>query len=416
MTNQIIKVAITGTRGLGNYGGFETINMYLAKKISKRFHIDFYVPKNLGDNLVFRENISIKCADNKHYFQKESFQNIEEEVKTINKLLKYGNKFGIDIIYQCGSTPGLFIKRKNKKVKKPLLLWNPDGLEWKRAKFPWYGKLYLYLATKRGIEISDAIIVDSKKIANSLGKWLENKYVYYVPGGTEILKEEDVNENFIKEFDVEPYKYYILVGRAVPENHILEIIEYFREIDIKKKLVVITNLGNDNYSLEILKAIEKGGKRIVYKGPVYDRNILNSLRYFSFGYIHGHSVGGTNPSLLEALGAGNVSICYDVPFNVEVAKESAFYFRDFKDFKNAIKELENNYKLWEQKKQIALDIAEKNYKWDYVVELHEIVFFHILTAYGYISKRNYLEFLHSRRFKKRYIERQFENFEEGILR
>jgi glycosyltransferase involved in cell wall biosynthesis len=317
----------------------------------------------------------------------------------------------LDIIFQCGSTPGLTLKNNNNIP----ILWNPDGIEWKRKKFKWYGRLILYLSTKRGIKNSHAVTLDSKELHKEMKTIINNKPIYYLPSGANIIHEKDTEKRFLKEFGIEEKGYFIVVGRAVPENHILEILKYFNELNSHKKLLLVTNLSDNNYSKK-LKRVIKNSKNIIYKGPIYDYKKLNSLRYYAYAYIHGHSVGGTNPSLLESLGAGNPVICYDVPYNKEVAKNAGVFFQDKTSFFNSIKKIENDIKLRNELSKNALKNIEENYTWDFITELHEVVAMHSLVMNNKLNEKEYLNWLKTKKYYNKFTERNFDNFKKGLIR
>lgn len=368
-----INIGFFGTRGLGNYGGFETIaqklndyldgnkfNLFISQEVENQDE-DYKLEKvNEITTLIKQKKTWIKK------YSKE-LDNIINESRIINKCIDE-NPWNLDIILQCGSTPGILMK---KSKKNPIIVWNPDGIEWRREKFPWYARKILYYSTILGIKKSDAVSVDSRAIGADLKKMIGNKPEFYLPSGTDIITQEDVELLDLEEFGLNENDYYIMVGRAVPENHILEILNYFLETKTSKKLMVIANFSEDEYSKKCLEIINKNLDRIVYKGPVYNQKKLKSLRYFAYAYIHGHSVGGTNPSLLEALGAGNPCICYDVPYNKEVAEQAGLYFKNKDEFINCLMELEEDSFEYNLKKNKAQEIIKKRFTWGHIAKVHE---------------------------------------------
>jgi len=414
-----IKIGFFGTRGLpAKYGGFETIADMLSKKLDKRY-FEFYVSKENESRRIYVE----KCGDENTFlinFPKSRLYkvnrylgNIATETKILNDLKN--NKFDLDVVFQCGSTPGIFMKKPNSD-NSPLLLWNPDGIEWKRKKFPIYGRIALYYGTRRGILLSDAVTIDSLAVANYIKPWIrKNQPIYYLPGGAKIISETDVDETILKDFQVEKYNYYIVVARLAPENHINEIIEWFLESKSKKQLLIISNPGNDKYSKIFLDMVRNFRKRIIFKGPIYDRKTVDTLRFFAYGYFHGHSVGGTNPSLLESLGAGCPPICFDVPFNREVSRNAGLYFNDKSSFIKCLEKLDSHLELRVEHSKLSQKIVEDYYTWDFIVALHEAVAMHSLAYFGKIDKKMYFEWLEQNRFRDKLIERNYDNFVRGVI-
>ena len=406
-----IKIGFFGTRGLGNYGGFETIVKEISENLDYN-QFELYVSREVNQDQEYKiEKIKTDCyyinqKKTKLSTIKDEIDNVMNESKILNDL--YSEKIqSLDVVLQCASTPGFFMKKPVNN--KSLLLWNPDGLEWRRDKWSFPVKVLWYLSTYFGIKKSHAVTVDSKAIANDI-KYMfkKNQPIYYLPSGTNLLSEKDVNENYLKEYFLEKEEYYIMVGRAVPENNILEILNYFLKTNSGKKLFVVANFSEDNYSKKCIDIIKNNQEKIVYKGAIYDEKKLKSLRYFAYAYIHGHSVGGTNPSLLEALGSQNPCICYDVSYNREVSGKAGFYFKNSEQFIEKICELENKCKeeIIEIKK-IAKNIVEENYKWDYITELHEGVVMNILLKNNKIKNEIFEKWLERKVYKNKLKEKKF---------
>ena len=167
-----------------------------------------------------------------------------------------------------------------------------------------------------------------------------------------------------------PYSYYLVVCRLEPENHVLEIVEGFSRSTTNKSLIIVGQLGSKSpYSRTLLTAAQD--RRVRFIGPVYDKPKLQSLRRNAFGYFHGHSVGGTNPSLLEAMGCGRPIIAHDNPFNREVAGDVAFFFNTPKDIASLVEKAENMGKEEaENRSTKAMEVIRLKYNWDKVTEAY----------------------------------------------
>ena len=183
------------------------------------------------------------------------------------------------------------------------------------------------------VKQADLVICDSLHMEH----YIKEEYKVYQPKttflayGSEIpekLEEQEKWEQWCKEKNIQPKEYYLIVGRFVPENNYETMLREFRKADTKKDLVIITNIEKNNF-YEKLK--EKTNflqdKRIKFVGTVYDTNLLNQIRKNAYAYLHGHEVGGTNPSLLEALATTDLNLLLEVGFNEEVAKDSALYWK-----------------------------------------------------------------------------------------
>ncbi|ADL00464.1 DUF1972 domain-containing protein [Brevundimonas subvibrioides] len=209
------------------------------------------------------------------------------------------------------------------------LLTNMDGIEWKRAKWPWHGRLWLYLNEWIGSLTSDLLIADHPEIAVHLSRRRNARDIVMIPyGADEVVAEAD---DAVRGLRLVPGSYVISVGRVEPENNTLTMIRGFSRAKRNLKFVCVGKLNpqENDYHRAVLDAASPD---VVFLGPVYDQNILRALRFHAIAYCHGHTVGGTNPSLVEALGAGNCVIAHENKYNRWVAGEDQLYFTDEDEF------------------------------------------------------------------------------------
>jgi glycosyltransferase involved in cell wall biosynthesis len=201
---------------------------------------------------------------------------------------------------------------------------NMDGLEWKRAKYSWAAKAYLWLNERLAAWSGTKLIADHPVIADHLATRVSRSKIATVPYGSDWISDADHSP--LAPLGVHPGQFFTLIARAVPENLILEIVRAF---SLKPRGVNLAVLGtydkSDSYQADVLAA---ASPEVIFAGGIYDRATLASLRYHSIAYLHGHQVGGTNPSLVEALGAGNAVIAHDNAFNRWVAGDAGLYFTD----------------------------------------------------------------------------------------
>ena len=254
---------------------------------------------------------------------------------------------GYDVILQLGYTSSsiwsfLF-------PKKPLIITNMDGLEWKRSKYNGWVQKFLKYAEKLAITNSDFLISDSIGIQD----YIKNKYQVesqYIPYGADILTNFD--RKVLDELSLDAFKYNMLISRLEPENSIETILDGVTKSASNNPLLVIGkhNTPYGNY----LKKLFGNDKRVRFLGAIYDLEKLNNLRYFSNIYFHGHSVGGTNPSLLEAMSSEALIVANDNIFNKTILGDKAFYFKsstDIQQFLN-ISKLDHKKHLLDNKKKI----------------------------------------------------------------
>lgn len=206
---------------------------------------------------------------------------------------------------------------------------NMDGIEWKRAKWSRAAKAWLYLNERMGCWFGDHLIADHPTIAQHLRTRLSTDKVTTIPYGAEVLHEADGDAALLAPWGLEPRRYATLIARPEPENSVLEIVRAFSAQPRGIKLVVLGNYQPERNAYHA-QVREAAGAEVVFLGAIYDSTAVHTLRLHSLFYVHGHQVGGTNPSLLEAMGAGNAVLAHDNPFNRWVAGAGAQYFADEK--------------------------------------------------------------------------------------
>ena len=203
------------------------------------------------------------------------------------------------------------------------VVMNMDGIEWKRAKWSLPIKAWFYLNEFIGANTANVPIADHPEIARHLRRHGCNRAVV-IPYGAEAVA--DAPHELLAEWGVTPDQYFVSIARIEPENSILEMVRAYSGKPRSTKLVVLGKFQDDNAYHRAVRAAASDG--VIFPGAIYDRAKVEALRFHARGYLHGHQVGGTNPSLVEALGAGSAIIAHDNRFNRWVAGEGQFYFSD----------------------------------------------------------------------------------------
>jgi hypothetical protein len=246
-------------------------------------------------------------------------------------------KRDLDIILQLGYTSSsvwsFFFP------KKPIIITNMDGLEWKRSKYTFFVRQFLKFAERLAVKHSDFLVSDSEGIK----KYIDDKYQKdskFIAYGSKIVA--DVDENVLEKFNVRRLKYNMLIARIEPENNVETILDGVVLSENQTPFLVIGDYNSNNFGKRIKKKF-KNYSQIIFLGSIYNTMELNSLRYFCNLYFHGHSVGGTNPSLLEAMGSSNLIIAHNNIFNKAVLKENAYYFYNPEDVSFYIKSKSKEY-------------------------------------------------------------------------
>ena len=328
-------VYIVGSKGFGNYGGYETFVDKLTEYHKNNKEIRYLVACKGRENKTFAHNnavgFQIKVPDI------GPAQAIYYDVKALNWCIRHirSNQVEHPAVYILACRIGPFAKHYQKKIHRlgGRLYVNPDGHEWMRGKWSPLVRKYWKLSERLMVRSSDLLICDSKNIE----KYIHSEYRKYCPKTTFIAYGADVvpsclednSEKFIswmQENGVRPDGYYLIVGRFVPENNFEVMIREFMQSHSKKDLVIITT-ANGKFYQKLEKTLHfQTDPRVKFVGTVYDQELLKKIRENAYGYLHGHEVGGTNPSLLEALGSTKLNLLYDVGFNREVAEDAALYW------------------------------------------------------------------------------------------
>lgn len=381
-----IDVFIIGSKGIpAKYGGFETfVENLTAKKENKniKYHVacmsDNYEEFIHNDARCFNIKVPNIGPAKAVYYDVKALQ------ASINYIKK--NKMENAIIYVLACRIGPFISYFKKILVKLncKLYVNPDGHEWKRAKWNSLIKKYWKLSEKLMVKYADLLICDSKNIE----KYIKENYKKYNPKTVFIAYGADIERSKLKDNDdklmqwyqeneIKPFDYYLVVGRFVPENNYETMITEFMKSNTKKDLVLITNIEkNKFYQYLKEKTHFNRDKRIKFVGTVYDQELLRKIREQAYGYIHGHEVGGTNPSLLEALATTKLNLLLNVGFNKEVGEDGAIYWSKEEGSLSNTLEKVNTYERDEINKYEAKakNRIEKKYSWKIILDKYENVF------------------------------------------
>ncbi len=339
-------VYVVGSKGLpGSYGGYETFLDKLTEYHQFNRNIQYHVACKANGDGVSPELMAM--PDHFNYHNAECFkvhipevgsaQAVYYDCMALDHCIKHIRKHEIEnpIVYVLACRIGPFFSRYVSEIHKlgGKVYVNPDGHEWMRAKWSKPIREYWRVSEKLMVKHADLLICDSKNIE----KYILDTYKKYNPRTTYIAYgaetkpsslSDDSSEvmNWYAEHDLRKKEYYLMVGRFVPENNFETIIREFMKSDSKKDLAIITT-KNDAFLNELDERLHfREDSRVKFVGTVYDQELLKKIRENAYGYVHGHSVGGTNPSLLEALGATDLNLLFDVGFNRECAENGALYW------------------------------------------------------------------------------------------
>lgn len=379
-----INVFIIGLRGYTqNYGGWEAFAHGLLDNWSDPL-IHFYA----------FEKVTSKEEENTEEVNGVTCIRVCEKEQGSSAMMKYDrkctdyavhyikeNNISNPILFHLGVRigPYLYLKRRQIKKNHIMMMENPAGAEWRRTKWNKLVQVYLYISAMMMAKSTDCMVCDNEGIRELYERILHGrkpKLDYVAYGVNEVPRVEnempaEVQEYFDK-WGIEKDGYYLILGRFIPENNYEMMFKGFHKSDTKRKLLVICN-----YKTEIQKFYEhikettkfEEDSRIIMAGTMYDQKLLHYIRQNARGYIHGHSVGGTNPGLLEAMAETDMNILFNVDFNRYVGGETAVYFSSDDELAQRIAEVdastaEERTQMGQKARQRMLD----KYSWKHIVD------------------------------------------------
>ena len=377
-------IFIIGSRGLpAQYGGFETfVEKLVSHKVSPRirYHVACLSDERTGKHFDYKGADCFTVNPPKL----GPARVIAYDMMAINYSLKLIKKEGIEapIFYILGNTIGAFIVHFAKKIQSVggTLLVNPDGLEWKRAKWSKPVQSYLKYSEKEMTKYANLIISDNRGIET----YIQNTYPWssttFIAYGTDLSKttltaEDTSVRDWYQKWQTQEKEYYLILGRFVPENNYETAIREFMKSSTERDLVIICNHEGNAYFDELrqITGFDKD-KRVKFVGTVYDQNLLKYIRNQAFAYIHGHEVGGTNPGLLEALAQTDLNLIFNVDFNHQVAQDTALYWNKEDGNLSKLIDSVDGQVSFEDLGNAAKANMKENYTWEKIVGEYEELF------------------------------------------
>lgn len=357
------KIVITGIRGVpASHGGFETFAENLAVYLVKKgWGVTVYCQESYEDfdeiiesewEGVRRIHIPVKGSGAK--------ATVAFDYLSVRNALKQPG-----LVLTLGYNTALFNLWFRVKGKKNLI--NMDGIEWKRDKWAWYERAWLYFNERIGCLVSNHLIADHPEIKNHLKTRVSDEKITMIPYGARAVLTAD--ESCLVPYGVQPKQYALLIARPEPENSILEVVKAF---SAKKRNHFLVVLGRyDTFNAYHSNVLAVASDEVKFIGAVYEHSTLDALRFFASLYIHGHTVGGTNPSLIEALGASQPVLAHDNLFNRWVAGEKAKYFNGVEGCSAALDDLLNDDAKLPKMSEASHNRFEELFTWDVILKQYE---------------------------------------------
>lgn len=359
-----LRIALLGARGIpASYGGFETFAEQLATRLASRGH-QVTVYAECGEQPVadtFYQGVRVRHRRRPKWGA--------ASVLAYDCACLWDARREYDLVYMLGYGaawacwwPRVF----------GVPVWiNVDGLEWARSKWGWGARVYLRCMEWLTTKVATRLIADAEAIAlrfrQTYPSGAPSSFIAY---GAELVQAEDVDPSVLSAWGLQPHRYMLVVARPEPENHILEIVQGYVQHGGGWPLVVVGDVSGATPYQRQLKAL--ASDRVRFVGGIYDTELLKSLRVHAACYLHGHSVGGTNPSLLEALACGNWVIAHDNPFNREVARDAADYFSTPEQLASSLDSVvSQTVALQSERSRRARAIVVEHYTWDSITDAYE---------------------------------------------
>lgn len=352
---------MVGTRGVpAAYGGFETAVEEVGARLAERGHrVTVYTRGSAsreheyrGMRVVHLPAVPVKQVETLSHTGLSAAHAL------------FAKKYDAALVFNAANSPFVPLLR----LRGIPVALHMDGLEWRRSKWGPRGRAYYRWAEQHGVRTADALIADAPGISDY--------YTHQFGVPTELIRYgapilDDAPIDGLHGLGLESGGYHLVVARFEPENHVLEIVDGYRQSTAAKPLVVV---GSAPYSAEYTQRIQQiadGDDRIHMLGGVYDQDLLDALYFHAFTYMHGHSVGGTNPSLLRAMGAGTAVIAYDVGFNRETLDGTGWFFRDAASLADMVQHAEAAVDRVGTEGSSLRQRATSSFSWDAVADAYE---------------------------------------------
>lgn len=354
------RVAIIGTQGVpARYGGFETmVENIIGENCSPNIQYTvFCSSKDLKSSLQHYKGVTLR-------YTPISANGMQSTIYDVISLLKVMR--GYDVIVVLGVSGSLFLPAFRLFNRKKLII-NIDGLEHKRAKWGRFAKLFLRVSEEMALMFSDVVIADNQGIVDYIHQKYRKKTHLIAYGGDHVKRElsHPQQEEMLLELKLTACDYSLAICRIEPENNCHLILDAF--MCAQQNLVFIGNWQRSEYGRELKAKFEKQGN-ITMLESVYDLDILYALRNNCKFYVHGHSAGGTNPSLVEALFFGRPVLAYDVVYNRETTENKANYFENIADL---MQQLTKDKTVYEHNAASMVEIAQRRYTWKIIAGQYE---------------------------------------------
>jgi glycosyltransferase involved in cell wall biosynthesis len=354
-----LRIAMLGTRGVpAAYGGFETAIEEIGRRLVQQGHEITVYGRSTGKDAP-TEHLGMHLV-NLPALRSKSLETLSHTALS-SAHFSASRRHDVAFVFNAANSPFIPLIRSRGAA----VALHVDGLEWKRDKWGKWGRRYYRLAEQFAVREADALISDAQGIADYYDDefGIPTELISY---GAPILTRTP--SDAIEEIGLVPGHFHLVVARFEPENHVDVIVEGYRRSGATLPLVVVGSAPYAKHYTDSIGEMAKGDPRIRLLGGVWDQRLLDQLYAHALSYVHGHSVGGTNPSLLRAMGAGTAVLGWDVVFNREVAGTAGSYFSSPAEVRRCIEEVERYPARFRDIGELMQERARKRYDWNSVTE------------------------------------------------
>ena len=373
------RIALLGSRGIpAKYGGFETFTERVAPALAAEGR-EVWVSCEGTARPRPAEYKGVKLF----YFPLKPFRRVfYETIYDIYSLLRAS--LTCDCVIMLGYGAGFFFFIP--KLFRKKIAVNVDGREWTREKYNALEKTALHVNELFALRYADAAIADARGIQAYL-EASRARGATFIPYGVDVFASVQWDPSRLRALPgdldhLEIGEYFLIVARLERDNNISTMIEGFLAARTDKKLVIVGNFSDSSYEggIQALIVEHRGQDRVTFSGGIYEKDLLTMLRQHCFAYLHGHSAGGTNPSLLEAMIARNLIIAHDNPYNREVCERFALFFNDRVSLRTLIESVVDQPETYDTLRDGAFDRAKNEYAWDRVLREYEALLDDVLRC------------------------------------
>jgi glycosyltransferase involved in cell wall biosynthesis len=355
-----VKIAMLGTRGVpAQYGGFETAVDEIGRRLVQAGHEVIVYCRNPGQRQ--RDHLGMRLV-NLPAVRRKSLETLSHtSLSAVHAIVRA--RPDAALVFNPANAPFVPLLRA---ARVPTAV-HLDGLEWKRAKWAGAGARYFLWAERAAVRWGDEVIADSRQIADHV-KAEYGRDCVLIAYGAPVVHPGSAR---LATLGLEPRGYHLVVARFAPENHLREIVTGFRATPAAQPLVVVGDAPYEDAYGDEVRAAADSDPRVRFIGSIYDQPLLDEIYGNALSYLHGHSVGGTNPSLLQAMGAGAPVSAFDVVFNREVTDGFARYWTTPAELGASVLADEADVPSAQERGEKGRSHAEQTYRWEEVAAAYE---------------------------------------------